>query len=298
VRPVHRARLAMLAVAAAILPIALAAGQLRAAAGADAAAQTVRYPSGSASIEAVLQRPAAGNAAKSPAIIVVHDDQGVNDAMRGVAKQFAAEGFVTIVPNLASRAAASADRGRGEPPAPAAAPGRGRGSAVAGLPLAQTVDDVRAAVGFLQKDSGVDPAKISVVGFGWGGWRALKLAEQMPSLYRAVVYYSTTPDPSPAAALRMPVLGHYAEYDFQTTGNVLATKQRLGDKYTYFIYPDTDRGFAGGGSGAMDFSAAAAESLNAGATAGAPRSPQGIAQAAAKQAWERTLVFLRGGTPR
>jgi len=79
---------------------------------------------------------------------------------------------------------------------------------------------------------------------------------------------------------------------------VLATKQRLGDKYTYFIYPDTDRGFAGGGSGAMDFSAAAAESLNAGATAGAPRSPQGIAQAAAKQAWDRTLVFLRGGTPR
>jgi carboxymethylenebutenolidase len=284
---------------AALLPISLAAGQIRAPVDVDAGAQTVRYPSGSASIEAVLQRPAAGNAAKSPAIIVVHDDRGVNDAMRGVAKQFAAEGFVTIVPNFASRTAASADRGRG--------------SVVGGLPLTQTVDDVRAAFLFLQKDSGVDAARISVVGFGWGGWRALKLAEQVPSVYRAVVYYGTTPDPSApfdvaqgrpepgrgaAAASRTPVLGHYAEYDFQTTGNVLATKQRLGEKYTYFIYPDTDRGFAGGGSGAMDFSAAAAESLSAGAAGGAPRSPQGIAQAAAKQAWDRTLVFLRGGTPR
>jgi carboxymethylenebutenolidase len=284
----------LLALAAALLPISLAALQLRAPAGDDAGGQTVRYASASASIEAVLQRPAAGSAAKSPAIIVVHDDQGVNDAMRGVAKQFAAEGFVTLVPNLASRTAVAADRGRGEPPA---APGRGRGSAVAGLPLTQTVDDVRAAFGFLQKDGGVDAARISVVGFGWGGWRALKLAEQMPSVYRAVVYYGTTPDPSAAATIRTPVLGHYAEYDFQTTGNVLATKQRLGDKYTYFIYPDTDRGFAGGGSGAMDFSAAAAESLSAGAAGGAPRSPQGIAQAAAKQAWERTLVFLRGGMP-
>jgi dienelactone hydrolase len=102
----------------------------------------------------------------------------------------------------------------------------------------------------------------------------------------------------PGATLRSPVLGHYAEYDFQTTGNVLATKQRLGDRYTYFVYPDTDRGFAGGGSGAMDFSAAAAESLSAGATTATPGSPQVVAQTAAKQAWDRTVTFLRGGTPR
>jgi carboxymethylenebutenolidase len=297
VRRTRRSHLLTLALAAALLPISLAALQVRAPADA-AGVPTVRYPSGSASIAAVLQKPSASNAAKSPAIIVVHDDQGVNDAMRSVAKQFAAEGFVALVPNLPSRAAASGERGRVEPAAAAPVAGRGRGSAVAGLTLTQTVDDVKAAFAFLQKDSAVDAARISVIGFGWGGWRALKLAEQTPSLYRAVVYYATTPDASPAATIRMPVLGHYAEYDFQTTGNVLATKQRLGDNYTYFIYPDTDRGFAGGGSGAMDFSAAAAESLSAGATGGAPRSPQGIAQAAAKQAWDRTLMFLRGGTPR
>jgi carboxymethylenebutenolidase len=290
----------MLALAAALLPISLAAVQVRAPADGDGSAPTVRIPSAASGIDAVLQRPAAAAAAapaKSPAVIVVHDDQGVNDAMRGIARQLASEGFVAVVPNLASRAAAAADRGRGEPAAATAAPGRGRGSAVAGLPLSQTVDDVKAAFAFLLKDSAVDAARISVIGFGWGGWRALKLAEQTPSLYRAVVYYSTTPDPS-AAAIRRPVLGHYAEYDFQTTGNVLATRQRLGETYTFFIYPDTDRGFAGGGSGAMDFSAAAAESLSAGAATGALRSPQGIAQAAAKQAWDRTLTFLRGGTPR
>jgi carboxymethylenebutenolidase len=292
--PSHRRHRSVVALVAALLPISVAALQQRAPADVDAGAQMVRVPSGGAVVEAVLHRPAA--AAKSPAIIVVHDDQGVNDAMRSIARQFAAEGFVALLPNLASRAA-PVDAARGVPTVPAAS-GRGRGSAVAGLPLAQTVDDVKAAFAFLQKDSGVDPAKISVVGFGWGGWRALKLAEQTPTLYRAVVYYATTPDPPSAGTIRMPILGHYAEYDFQTTGNVLATRQRLGDHYTYFIYADTDRGFAGGGSGAMDFSAAAAESLSAGTTTSAPRSPQGVAQAAARQAWDRTLTFLRGGTPR
>src|SRR3954471_1015366 len=285
----------MLAVAAALLPVSLAAFQLRAPTEIDRAGATVRYASGSASIEAVLERPSTSDAGRSPAVIVVHDDQGVNEPMRSVAKQLAAEGFVALVPNLASRSAPAA-AARGEQPAPPA--GRGRGSAVAGLPLAQTVDDVKAAFAFLQKDGGVDVARISVIGFGWGGWRALKLAEQAPSLYRAVVYYGTTPDGAQAATIRTPVLGHYAEYDFQTTGNALATRQRLGERFTYFIYPDTDRGFAGGSSGAMDFSAAAAESLSAGTTGGAPRSPQGGVQAAAKQAWDRTLLFLRGGTPR
>ena len=157
---------------------------------------------------------------------------------------------------------------------------------------------MKAAFAFLQKDGGVDAAKISVVGFGWGGWRALKLAEQAPSLYRTVVYYGTTPDAAQAATIRTPVLGHYADDDFQTTGNVLATKQRLGDEFTYFIYPrypprvrrrrQRRDGFLSGGC----------ESLSAGTTAGAPRSPQGGVQAAAKQAWDRTLLFLRGGSPR
>jgi carboxymethylenebutenolidase len=261
-------RHAVLAAAASLVPISLIA-------------QTVHYPSGTATVEAVLSRPAKADG-KSPAVLVVHDDQGVTDAMRSVASQLAAEGFVVLMPNLVRNAPAA---------------GRGRGSLVAGLPLPQTVEDVKAGFGFLQKDAGVDAAKISAIGFGWGGWRALRLAQQTPSLYRAVVYYATAPDDAQAAAMRPPILAHYAEYDFQTTGNALAAKQRLGDKFTYYIYPDTDRGFAGGGSGAMDFSAAAAEALSAGATGGAPRSPQGVAQAAAKQAWDRTLTFLRGGAP-
>jgi carboxymethylenebutenolidase len=288
---------AIVALTAALLPLSLAALQIRAPADADGSGQTVRYTSGSASIEAVLHRPAKTESTKSPAVLVVHDDQGVNDAMRAVARQLAAEGFVALIPNLISRTTGPVDRGS-QAGAPATTQGRGRGSVVAGLPLPQTVDDVKAAFAFLQKDGGVDATKIAVIGYGWGAWRALKLAEQTASLYRTVVYYGTTPDAAQQATIRTPVLGHYAEYDFQTTGNALATKQRLGDRFTYFIYPDTDRGFAGGGSGAMDFSAAAAESLNAGTAAGAPRSPQAVAQTAAKQSWDRTLLFLRGGTPR
>ncbi|MCY4075299.1 MAG: dienelactone hydrolase family protein [Acidobacteria bacterium] len=100
---------------------------------------------------------------------------------------------------------------------------------------------------FLAADPGVDAGQVSVIGFGWDGWRAWRLAERTLALHRAVVFYGTTSDDRRLVLIRAPVLGHYAGYDFQTTAQVLATKQRMGERFTYHVYPDRDRGFAGGG---------------------------------------------------
>ena len=238
-------------------------------------AQSIHYPSADATIEAYIARPK--GASKSPAVIVLHDDLGLNKTFRELTHQFAQAGFIALAPHFPSRSGTQAvDPSGGRPQRPP----------VAGLSTNQTIEDVRAAYAFLQQDSGVDAARISAVGVGWGEFRVWKLAEQTPTLYRAVVYYGITPtDDDQLRTVRADVLGHYAEQDYLITARVLKTKKLLGERFTYYIYP-TVPGFFGGGSGQLPLATGGAViSLRGG--------PPQAAAAAAKQAWTRTLDFLR-----
>ena len=240
-------------------------------------ATTLTYPSGSTMIEAYLAKPA--GAAKSPAVIVVHDDLGLNDRFRELARQFAQAGFIALAPHLPSRvsiAGINPPEGRVQQPTP-----------VARLTPTQAIDDLKAAFAFLQKDSAVDATRISAVGAGWGEYRVWKLAEQTPTLYRAVVFYGITPtDDDRLRTVSAPVLGHYAQHDYLATARVLKTKKLLGGKFTYHIYP-TVPGFLGGGSGQLQQSTGGYVTSLHGSDA------QAVA-AAAKQAMTRTVDFLKG----
>ena len=144
----------------------------------------------------------------------------------------------------------------------------------------------------MQADAGVDPERISVAGFGWGGWRAFKLAELTPTLHRAIVFYGTTSDDRQLHKIRAPVLGHYAEYDFQTTVQVLATKRRMDTRFTYYTYPDTDRGFFGGSSGAIDYDALIRGRASETAQPQTDTAATTVTDAV-RLAWHRTLDFLQ-----
>jgi carboxymethylenebutenolidase len=217
-------------------------------------AATIQFDSGGLNIDAYVARPKGGG--KSPAVIVVHDNQGLNDSMREVTRQFAAAGFVAMAPDLASR------------PGAAKAPGQAM-QAANQLSPTLTVQDLRAAFAYLQKDPDVDPAKISAVGFGWGGWRSFMLATSVPELYRAVVYSGSTPATGIENA-HAPVLANYAQYDFRVTGNALWTEKTMhdaGKNFMYYVYPSVYHAFYSAG-------------------------PQYNADAA-KLAWTRTLDFLK-----
>jgi carboxymethylenebutenolidase len=214
----------------------------------------VQYDSGGSNIDAYVAKPKGGG--KTPAVIVIHDNQGLNDPMREVTRQFAAEGFVAMAPDLVSRLGA------------AKAPGSAT-QAINQLSPRLTVQDLRAAFAYLQKDADVDPAKISAVGFGWGGWRSFMLATSVPELYRAVVYSGATPTQG-FENVHAPVLGNYAQYDFRVTGNAIWTEKTMheaGKEFTYYVYPSVYHAFYSAG-------------------------PQYNADAA-KLAWTRTLDFLK-----
>jgi len=215
---------------------------------------TIHYDSGGFNIEAFVAMPSGGG--KHPAVIVIHDNQGLNDSIRDIAKQFADAGFVALAPDFTSRLGGNR------------APDQMM-QAVGQLSPNLTVQDAKAAFAYLQKDSDVDATKISAVGFGWGGWRAFMLAVSVPELYRAVVYSGATPSQS-FDSVHAPVLANYAQFDFRVTGNALWTEKTMaeaGKKFTYYVYPNVYHAFYAPG---MQYDAEAT-----------------------KLAWSRTMDFLQ-----
>jgi len=243
----------------------------------DIEERTVQYESGSAMIEAYVARPTAPG--RRPAVIVVHDNLGLNSRFRELTTQLAQAGFVAIAPHFPSRAKTPASDPRsGQPQAPA----------VARVPWYESVSDVQNAFAYLRGDPGVETEQISAIGVGWGEYRVWKLAEATPALYRAVVFYGVTPtDDDRLQMIRTPVLGHYAKLDYLIAARVLRTKQLLGSRFTYHVYP-TVPGFLGGGTGQIQpATGGSVISLPAG-------SHHTSAAAAATLAWTRTVAFLKG----
>jgi carboxymethylenebutenolidase len=244
----------LLACLFAVVTSALAPSLAQGAQAASGNTEAVHYDSGGFNIDAYLAKPSGSG--KHPAVIVIHDNSGLNDSIRDISNQFADAGFIALAPDLTSRLGGT--RGPEQ-----------MAQAVGQLSPNMTVQDLRSAFAYLQKDSEVDAAKISVVGFGWGGWRSFMLAVTVPDLYRAVVYSGSTPTQS-FDAVRAPVLAHYAQFDFRVTGNALWTEKTMteaGKKFTYYVYPQVYRAFYASG-------------------------PQYNAEAA-KLAWTRTLDFLQ-----
>jgi carboxymethylenebutenolidase len=191
-----------------------------AAAQASAGGQMVQYSSGDDKISAYLAKPAGTE--KHAAVIVVHDRAGLDENTKAVASKLADAGFVALAPDLS--------RGGGE-------------KAIGGLPLTQPVGDLDAAFAYLQKDPSVDATKISAVGFGWGGWRVFKVAQDTPALYKGVVFYAVIPTDGDLKTIHASILGQYAQYDFRITGNTVWAEKEMGKKFKYDVYPKADHGF-------------------------------------------------------
>jgi carboxymethylenebutenolidase len=222
--------------------------------------ETLTYPSsGETKVTGYLSAPQAEG--KFPAVIVIHENRGLNDHTRDVARRFAAEGFVALAPDLLSRRGGTASM---------ASPDKAR-EAIGTVSAEEATADLEAGLAFLNGHPKVNAGQLASIGFCWGGARSFLLAAESELLKTAVVFYGSAPSAEKIAQVRCPVLGIYGETDERITSKVPEVATLMRDNNKSFEY----RIYAGAGHAFFNDTG---ERYNA---------------EAAKDAWTTTLRFLR-----
>jgi carboxymethylenebutenolidase len=190
----------------------------------------VQYPSGNVTVRAYVATSKSGE--RRPAIIVVQEWWGLNDHIKDVARRYAVEGYVTIVPDLYSRFKYEV--------VPNSNPNRA-GELMAALKQEDGLKDLNATVAYLKSVPEVDAGRIGVTGFCMGGSYALMLPCVNADIKAAVPFYGQVPNPdTPLQNLGAPVLYIYGEddgwitkVDVQRLVAALKKYKKLGEVKTY-----------------------------------------------------------------
>jgi carboxymethylenebutenolidase len=218
-------------------------------------------------ISAYLVTPKLQNSEeKRPAVILIHDIFGMTDFSKGLADEFAKQGYTVIMPNLYSRIEG------GDKPLDAA----GAAKAYGETSDQQVLSDVHATVDYLEgAGRPTEGQKIGVVGVDMGGSYAMMAAGNELRVSAAVNYYgraiyantSTNRPVSPVETLfnlNVPILSFYGQIDPQVPAiQVQALESRLAHNpnkvyYEVVQYPGVGHGFLNPGRAGYSAEAAKA----------------------------------------
>ena len=200
----------------------------------DIHAEYLTYPSpnGHQSVRGYFVRPAAVQE-KTAAVVVVHENRGLNPYIEDVARRVAKAGFIALAPDGLSSVG-------GYP-----------GNDDKGRELQQQVDqkklmnDFFAAIEFLMQHPQSN-GKVGITGFCYGGGVANAAAVAYPELAAAVPFYGRQAPAEEVARIQAPLLLHYAELDNRINEGWPAYEAALkaaGKKYEAWIYPGVNHGF-------------------------------------------------------
>lgn len=214
----------------------------------------VDSPNGTGSIKGLLVRPAKATG-KLPAVLVVHENRGLNPYIEDVARRLGAAGFMAFAPDgLTSVGGYPGDDEKG-------------GALFRQVDRAKMNNDLEAAARWL-KARPDSSGKLGVVGFCFGGGVSNMLAVRMGSdLNAAVPFYGGQPPAEDVPKIKAPLLLHYAGLDTRVNAGWPAYETALKANsiaYTAYVYENTNHGFHNDTTPRYD-------------------------EAAAKLAWQRTL---------
>ena len=226
----------------------------------DARIQTrlLEYPSphGYGSMRGYLAMPAQASG-KLPAVLVVHENRGLNPHIEDIARRLALDNFIAFAPDaLFPLGGYPGDEDKAR-------------DLFAKLDQNQTRADFVAAAGLLKTLPGTN-GKVGVIGFCYGGGIANYLATQLPDLGAAVAFYGNQPAAAEVAKIRAPLQIHDAEKDERIRAGWPAFEAALkaaGVHYQNYVYPGAEHGFNNDTTPRYD-------------------------EAAAKLAWQRSVAFL------
>jgi carboxymethylenebutenolidase len=227
--------------------------------------ETISYKNGSEDVSGTLVRLT--GAVKRPALIIIHENRGLNPHIRDVARRYALEGFLTFAVDILSPEGgtpANEDTAR---------------DMIGKLDENLATTRIAAAVRVLASHP-ESTGSVGAVGYCWGGGQVNALAASSPDLKAGVAYYGRQQPADKVAAIKAALLLHYAEKDTWVNEGIAAYKDALtsaGKTFEIHTYPGTQHAFNNDTNAAR---------YNADA---------------AKLAYERSLAFLRkylGDTPK
>jgi len=221
--------------------------------------ESVEYesPRGSGKMRGYLAKPAKAEG-KLPAILVIHENRGLNPHIEDITRRLALENFVAFAPDaLFPLGGYPGDEDKAR-------------ELFQKLDQEKTRQDFLAAAEFL--DARTDVKKqLGAVGFCWGGGMVNYLATQSKDLAAGVAFYGSAPNLADVPKIKIPLMIQSAETDERINASWPDFEKALKAakvKYERHLYPGTQHGFNNDTTPRYD-------------------------AAAAKLAWERTVAFFR-----
>ncbi|SIS57157.1 carboxymethylenebutenolidase [Roseivivax lentus] len=195
---------------------------------------TYASPDGTGDITAYLVRPAEIDPERPPAaVLVVHENRGLNPYIRDVVRRLAKAGFVAMGPDGLSSLG-------GYP-----------GTDDAGREMQRTLDqgallnDFFAGFEHLQALEGTN-GKVGATGFCYGGGVVNRLAAAYPEMAAGVPFYGSFPDAAQVAGIEAPLMIQLAALDQRINAMWPDFQKALEDndkRYEAHIYPGVNHGF-------------------------------------------------------
>ena len=223
-----------------------------------AAEEAVQFKSGTENGSGFLVTPEGKG--PFPTVVVIQEWWGLNDWIKDQARALAKEGYVALAVDLYRGKVADKQEDAHQ--------------LMSGLPADRALRDLKGAVAYLASRKDVKKDRIGSLGWCMGGHYSLALATEEPTLAAVAAYYGAPPtDGAAIARIKAPVLGNYGGEDKGPSPDQVkafeAAMKKAGKSVDVKIYDGAGHAFA---------------NVN---------NPWGgYREAAAKDAWTRTLVFF------
>ena len=177
---------------------------------------------------------------KLPAVVMIHENRGLNEHIKMMADTLAKEGYVVLAVDLFNGQVASNQQDAGP-----------LSDAVRENPT-EAIANLRAAVRYLASLENVNPSQISSLGWCFGGQQSLQLAlntEPKYPLSSTVIYYGRlVSDPDELSKIKWPVLGIFGDQDdsipVENVTNFKAALDSIGIPNEIYVYKGVGHAFA------------------------------------------------------
>lgn len=222
----------------------------------DLFTERITYPGVNGDMQAYIARPKEEK--QYAAVVVIHENRGLNAHIEDVARRAAKAGYLAIAPNALSPLGgtpANEDEARQK---------------FQQLKQEESEQNFVRVFDYLpgRKDCN---GRFGCVGFCWGGAMANTLAVRVPSLKAAVAFYGRQPAAEDVSKIKAAVQLHYASLDERVNAGIPAYEEALKKNkipYELYLYEGVNHAFHN------------------------DTAPSRYNEAAAKLAWQRTLDFF------